>query len=127
MKYFVDSQGFLVGLNPEDGAIEVDAPELEIPSSNNKLVDGAWVLTDEVPQRVLDMIAGMNREGADKKAKEKRQALLQSTDWTDTASAPQRMGEALYGAWQTYRQALRDITKQPGYPLSIDWPAEPGA
>jgi len=29
--------------------------------------------------------------------------------------------------WQTYRQALRDITEQTGFPENIEWPQEPTA
>ena len=50
---------------------------------------------------------------------------LQDSDWTDTASAPTRLGQTLYAQWQTYRQALRDIPEQPGYPLNVVWPTPP--
>lgn len=53
-----------------------------------------------------------------------RQQLLIDSDWTDTLSAQTRLGEA-YATWQTYRQALRDITLQSGYPTAIDWPTKP--
>lgn len=52
------------------------------------------------------------------------QKLLDS-DWTDTASAPTRLGQTLYAQWQTYRQALRDITTQATYPLNVVWPTPP--
>lgn len=55
-----------------------------------------------------------------------RNKLLLDTDWTDTASAPGRMGQTVYDSWQTYRQALRDITTQPD-PLNITWPTPPQA
>lgn len=55
----------------------------------------------------------------------KRQQLLLSSDWTDTLSAKARLGDNLYNQWQTYRQALRDITLQPGYPADVEWPAIP--
>jgi hypothetical protein len=58
-------------------------------------------------------------------ARARRDALLQQSDWTDTASAPARLGQALYDQWQTYRQALRDVTAQPGYPFDIIWPIPP--
>jgi hypothetical protein len=29
--------------------------------------------------------------------------------------------------WATYRQALRDIPSQSGFPLTVIWPQEPGA
>jgi hypothetical protein len=57
--------------------------------------------------------------------KKQRLELLQESDWTDTASAPARLGQEIYGKWQTYRQALRDITSQPGYPLEVVWPTAP--
>lgn len=53
-----------------------------------------------------------------------RNGLLAASDWTDTASAPARLGEELYGAWQTYRQALRDVTTQAD-PANIIWPVAP--
>lgn len=56
---------------------------------------------------------------------QKRQKLLIASDWTDTLSAKTRLGDALYNQWQTYRQALRDITDQAGYPLNVVWPAAP--
>ena len=52
------------------------------------------------------------------------QKLLDS-DWTDTASAPARLGQTLYNQWQTYRQALRDITTQSTYPTTVVWPTPP--
>ena len=55
----------------------------------------------------------------------RRNTLLQESDWTDTASAPTRLGSALYDQWQAYRQALRDITAQSGYPLDVIWPTPP--
>ncbi len=54
-----------------------------------------------------------------------RDARLLQSDWTDTASAPARLGEPLYTQWQAYRQALRDVTKQPGFPFNVVWPTPP--
>jgi len=57
--------------------------------------------------------------------KKQRLELLQESDWTDTASAPARLGQELYTQWQTYRQALRDITLQPEFPYNVVWPVKP--
>jgi len=54
-----------------------------------------------------------------------RNALLAMSDWTDTLSAKNRLGQELYDQWQTYRQALRDITDQPDYPRNVIWPTPP--
>jgi hypothetical protein len=50
-------------------------------------------------------------------ARAQRDGLLAASDWTQVADAP--VDQA---AWATYRQALRDITAQAGFPESIDWP-----
>jgi hypothetical protein len=57
------------------------------------------------------------------KVKQERQRLLTATDWTDTVSASTRLEN--YNAWQSYRQALRDITTQEGYPFNVIWPTQP--
>ena len=53
-------------------------------------------------------------------ARSKRNSLLAASDWTQVADAP--VDQA---AWATYRQALRDIPTQAGFPKTIDWPAVP--
>ena len=35
------------------------------------------------------------------------------------------MVNALSGDWARYRQSLRDIPEQPGFPFSVVWPEEP--
>ena len=35
------------------------------------------------------------------------------------------IGDALTGAIKNYRQALRDLPEQPGFPFDIDWPNKP--
>jgi hypothetical protein len=57
------------------------------------------------------------------KVKQERQRLLATTDWTDTVSASTRLEN--YNAWQFYRQQLRDITTQEGYPFNVVWPTQP--
>lgn len=54
-----------------------------------------------------------------------RDRLLAASDWTDTISAQQRLMESDFSAWATYRQALRDITDQAGFPIDVVWPAPP--
>lgn len=49
-----------------------------------------------------------------------RDRLLLDSDWTQTKDAP---GDT--AAWATYRQALRDITAQEGFPFTVTWPTEP--
>lgn len=62
---------------------------------------------------------------AEYKVRSQRDTLLLKSDWTDTASAPNRLGNTVYDEWQTYRQALRDVTSQSGFPFNVFWPVEP--
>lgn len=54
-----------------------------------------------------------------------RDELLLQSDWTDTASAPTRLGTDVYNSWQVYRQQLRDVPEQSGFPLNVAWPTKP--
>jgi len=49
---------------------------------------------------------------------------LKECDWTQVADAllDAPVDKA---AWATYRQALRDVTAQAGFPWTIDWPTQP--
>jgi hypothetical protein len=50
----------------------------------------------------------------------KRNTLLTQSDWTQLADAPV---DNL--AWAVYRQSLRDITLQAGFPFTVDFPVAP--
>jgi hypothetical protein len=51
----------------------------------------------------------------------RRNQLLQDSDWTQLPDVPLPTKPA----WATYRQALRDITLQSGFPFTINWPEAP--
>jgi hypothetical protein len=50
-----------------------------------------------------------------------RQILLSLCDWTQMPDSP----EPQKTAWAAYRQALRDVPQQPGFPAEVDWPVPP--
>jgi hypothetical protein len=49
-----------------------------------------------------------------------RNTLLSDCDWTQLPDAPVNTQ-----AWASYRQALRDVTSQTGFPWDIQWPEKP--
>jgi hypothetical protein len=49
-----------------------------------------------------------------------RNRRLAACDWTQLADAPV---DNL--AWAVYRQNLRDVPNQPGFPVTIIWPTQP--
>ena len=50
-----------------------------------------------------------------------RNALLVESDWTVLPDAP----VADEQAWKDYRQALRDVPQQEGFPQEVVWPTKP--
>lgn len=53
-------------------------------------------------------------------ARAQRDALLARSDWTQLTDAPV---DSL--AWANYRQELRNVPQQPGFPQNIVWPVAP--
>ena len=49
-----------------------------------------------------------------------RNRLLAACDWTQLPDA-----QCDQTAWAAYRQALRDVTDQEGFPANVLWPVEP--
>ena len=49
-----------------------------------------------------------------------RNRYLSESDWTQVADAPVDKE-----VWTSYRQALRDITEQAGFPWEVSWPEQP--
>lgn len=52
-----------------------------------------------------------------------RNSLLDLCDWTQLPDAP--LTEEQKQAWAEYRQALRDVPEQAGFPENVVWPSTP--
>lgn len=50
-----------------------------------------------------------------------RNAKLAATDWTQAGDVPQSVKDS----YAIYRQALRDVPQQPGFPTDVIWPTKP--
>tara|TARA_R110001632_G_scaffold204225_2_gene327687 strand:+ start:173 stop:469 length:297 start_codon:yes stop_codon:yes gene_type:complete len=68
----------------------------------------------------LPKVESSYQEHLEKTIRLERNAKLTACDWTQAADAP--VDQA---AWATYRQSLRDIPSQAGFPNAINWPVEP--
>jgi len=52
-----------------------------------------------------------------------RNYKLKETDWIVIKNL--ELNANIPGAWEVYRQALRDIPAQSGFPWTITWPESP--
>lgn len=64
-------------------------------------------------------------ENVEARAREQRNILLSETDYMLMPDYP--LTDAQRSAWAAYRQALRDLPEQEGWPESIVWPEKPNA
>lgn len=62
-------------------------------------------------------------EAQSTKVKNERNLLLYRCDWTQLADSP--LTDAERAAWASYRQTLRDLPQQAGFPWSVEWPVQP--
>jgi hypothetical protein len=58
-----------------------------------------------------------------KQVRSERNAKLTETDWTQVDDTP--LDNVAKNAWANYRQALRDVPDQAGFPFNVTWPAQP--
>lgn len=90
-----------------------------ITEGQPQLIDGkwtqTWVTSDATEQEITERLG---RQSAS--VRDSRQVLLSASDWTQLPDAP--LTDAKRQAWSTYRQALRDITAQAGFPWNVTWP-----
>lgn len=82
-------------------------------------IDGDWVYTVQVEDKTAEEIAAdVQSVGAVVRAT--RNQLLSNTDWTQLADAP--VDKEI---WASYRQGLRDVPSQAGFPQDVTWPEQP--
>lgn len=102
------------------GAPEVDYTKnvvegMPVYNAERSRWEQTWVVSDasvdEIAERTANKVAELRAV---------RNQKLKDSDWTQVADAPVEQQ-----AWATYRQALRDITAQAGFPWDVVWPQEP--
>ena len=87
-----------------------------------KIVNGEIL---DMTQDEIDEYVAWSKQNVDaskvEAARDKRNALLAETDWTQGADIP----TTIKSAYKPYRQALRDVPLQEGFPNNILWPTKP--
>lgn len=82
-------------------------------------VNGKWYTKYSVADMDQEAKDALDAQQAALIRSQRTQKLAES-DWTQVADAP--VDKA---AWAVYRQALRDVTTQTGFPWEVTWPAQP--
>lgn len=96
-----------------------------------QLSDGKWytkyvlgpIFTDNESSTAAEQEAAYKAQRDEEQARNvrnDRNGRLSQSDWTQLADSPVDKD-----AWAVYRQALRDLPIQTGFPWAVDWPAQP--
>lgn len=94
------------------------------PKSKEELIADGLIEPDPEPEPIPEEEPPTDEELASM-ARARRDALLLSCDWIVVRS--NELGVSIPEDWFEYRQALRDIPQQPGFPNEIEWPIRPNS
>lgn len=106
----------------------VDDPTKEVvpATPDEQLADSSWLqkwqvtgrqFADETERATAQAAAVEVKAG---RVRAERNRLIAASDW---AVLPDSSADK--SAWAAYRQALRDVTEQPDFPESVEWPTAP--
>lgn len=101
MRYFQDDKGEVFGYDEDQTSL------ISVAKDNMVEITGSWP-----PKPSKEFVA--------EEVRSRRSALLAQCDWTQLADAPVDQT-----SWSVYRQALRDMPQQEGFPHSVVWPTKP--
>jgi len=81
------------------------------------LIQSEW---KEITKNEMEQLTAVTDDEIVRRMRSQRNELLFLSDWTQTSDSPVNKSD-----WAVYRQQLRDIPEQPGFPHEIDWPIKP--
>lgn len=125
IRYSASSNGFYdTDINGGDIPSDaIDITEDEYKSILYGQAAGKIISADFAGKPVLREQSPQTAEQLTSAVRTKRDRLIAETDYLvliDYPITPEKLELV-----KTYRQLLRDITKQPGFPTTIDWPPMP--
>jgi hypothetical protein len=85
-------------------------------------VAGKWVWKWSISEMSAEAIASKDAEAA-KAVRADRDKRIAETDWIVIKNL--ELNQNVPGVWEVYRQALRDVPSQAGFPHEITWPSKP--
>ena len=108
--------------NKENSLIKatIDGKTLSVPADPANRHYAEIVRQVEASELVVEPDPGPSEEQLAAQARSQRDRMLKDSDWTQVPDAPVDQQ-----AWKDYRQSLRDVPEQEGFPTDINWPTKP--
>ena len=111
MRYAIVENGAVINMAEANAPLAGNWIQSDAAAIGDLYADGLF--TKPLPDTSA-AAAGMRAE---------RDNLLSECDWVIVMSL--EAGRAIPAEWATYRQALRDLPQQAGFPVTIVWPVKP--
>ena len=83
-------------------------------------IDGQWFTKYSVSDMSAEARAAADASQA-QNIRAERDRKIAETDWTQGKDIPDNISNK----WATYRQELRDVPAQTGFPWDVQWPTQP--
>ena len=106
--------------NPASIQAQIDGKSMSVPLDHANRHYAEIVRQVDAGELVVEPDPGPSEEQLAAEARSERDRLLKESDWTQVPDAP-----VDHQAWAEYRQALRDVPQQTGFPTDINWPTKP--
>ena len=106
--------------NPTSIQAQIDGKSMLVPLDPANRHYAEITRQVDASELVVEPNPGPSEEQLAAAARSQRDALLSQSDWTQVPDAP-----VDHQAWAEYRQALRDVPEQEGFPTDINWPTKP--
>jgi hypothetical protein len=117
----IEADGRFAFNSSDNGGIEITDDEHGALMAGQ--VEGKRIVADEHGRPILTDPQPPSSAELASAARAKRDRLLSESDWIVTRSI--ETGDAVPPEWMAYRQALRDVPEQSGFPQTIGWPVAP--
>jgi hypothetical protein len=85
-----------------------------------ELIDGKWYTKYSVSDMTAEAKTALDASQA-KSIRDQRDRLIAETDWTQGKD----IADSVSAKYTTYRQALRNVPTQSGFPWTVQWPTKP--
>lgn len=89
----------------------------------HRLADSAFSQDDAGKWSLGYAVEQLPPEQAESNVRSRRDMLLSQSDWVVIVNTEK--GTPIPAEWELYRQALRDVTGQSGFPYTVIWPTKP--
>ncbi|RNM21087.1 phage tail protein [Dickeya undicola] len=107
------------GANIPDDAIEISDDDYQHLLSEQAL--GNTIIFDELTKKPVAVTpAPVSETQLAEAARRQRDNLLLASDWTQASDAPVDQQ-----TWRSYREILRQVPEQAGFPHNVEWPVLP--